>query len=218
MKSRTLHYRKQILSLTCAFVLSASLMMVAGIGSRVGTMPSMTTQQVFAQTVGETSQAGDGQQAATTGQNMTTTAAGATNATTMSNATAGGEARIIMVMPTEMNETYRWTVNDTINPTITLVANVNNTITVDNPTDAEHELIIATVQGGEEVAATEDLEPGGHGELSIMPNATDSLRYYCEYHPDTMLGDILITNGTTMGNATTTTAATNATTMTNQTQ
>ena len=213
MKSRTLHYRKQILSLTCAFVLSASLMMVAGIGSRVGLMPSMTTQQVFAQTVGETSQAGDGQQAATTGQNMTTTAAGA------SNATAGGEARIIMVMPTEMNETYRWTVNDTINPTITLVSNVNNTITVDNPTDAEHELIIATVQGGEEVAATEELQPGGHGELSIMPNATDSLRYYCEYHPDTMLGDILITNGTTIGSATTTTAAaTNATTMTNQTQ
>ncbi|MDQ3835875.1 MAG: hypothetical protein M3270_02925 [Thermoproteota archaeon] len=64
---------------------------------------------------------------------------------------------------------------------------------------------------GGEVAATRDVQPGGGQEqLSIMPNATQALRYYCEYHPETMLGDILIT---TMTNATTTT-----TPMTNQTQ
>jgi hypothetical protein len=92
------------------------------------------------------------------------------------------------------------------------VANVNNTITVNNPTDDEHQLIIAMAEGGggggeeeeEEVATTEDVEPGDQGELSIIPNATDSLRYYCEYHPQTMLGDIRISNATT--------------TMTNQTQ
>lgn len=198
--------------------MSTSLMMI---GSGGGIIPALTTRQVFAQTVGETSQTGNVQQAATTGENTTTTTTpGAANATTTTNATTGGQARIINMMPTEMEEIYRWSINDTINPTITLVANVNNTITVDNPTDAEHELIIAKVDGGE-VAATEDLQPGGHGELSIMPNATDSLRYYCEYHPDTMLGDILITNTTSMNNATTnttTTAAVNATTMTNQTQ
>lgn len=141
-------------------------------------MPAMTTQQqVFAQPAdGETSQAGGGQQSATT----------------------------IEMTPTEVNGTYRWSVDNNINPTITLVANVNNTITVNNPTDDEHQLIIAMAEGGgeEDVATTGDLEPGDQGELSIIPNATDSLRYYCEYHPQTMLGDIRISNATTMTNQT----------------
>ena len=172
MRSRTLdYYHKQILSVTSAFALTASLVMVMIGGG--GVMPAMTTQQqAFAQPAGgETSQAGVEQQPATTTIEMT---------------------------PTEVNGTYRWSVDNNINPTITLVANVNNTITVNNLTDEKHELIIAMAQGGEEeVAATPELEPNGQGQLSIIPNATDSLRYYCEYHPQTMLGDIRISNATT---------------------
>jgi hypothetical protein len=203
MKSRILHYDKRILSVTSAFVLTASMMMVAVIGGS-GIMPAMTTtqQQVFAQPAGGdggTSQAGEGQQ----------TAANATG--------AEGQATTIEMTATEMNETSRWAIGDNINPTITLTADVNNTITVNNPTDRIHELVIATIQGGEEgeLEATRDVQPGGgQGQLSIMPNATQALRYYCEYHPETMLGDIII------GSATTTnmTNATTATTMTNQTQ
>jgi plastocyanin len=184
-RSRTLdYYHKHILSTTSAFALTASLVMVMIGGGDL--TPAMTTQQqVFAQPAGgETSQAGEGQQpAATTTIEMTPTE--------------------------EVNGTYRWSVDNNINPTITLVANVDNTITFNNPTDDEHQLIIAMAEGGggeeeEEMATTEDVEPGDQGELSITPNATDSLRYYCEYHPQTMLGDIRITNATT--------------TMTNQTQ
>lgn len=177
-RSRTLdYYHKQILSATSAFALTASLVIVMIGGG--GLTPAMTTQQqVFAQPAGgETSQAGEGQQPATT----------------------------IEMTPTEVNGTYRWSVDNNINPTITLVANVDNTITVNNPTDDEHQLIIAMAEGGgeeEEVATTEDVEPGDQGELSITPNATDSLRYYCEYHPQTMLGDIRISNATTMTNQT----------------
>jgi hypothetical protein len=170
-RSRTLdYYHKQILSVTSAFALTASLVMVMIGGG--GVMPAMTTQQqVFAQPAGgETSQAGEEQQPAATTIEMT---------------------------PTEVNGTYRWSVDNNINPTITLVANVDNTITVNNPTDEEHELVIAMAQGGEEVAATEELGPDDEGELSIIPNETDSLRYYCEYHPETMLGDIRISNATT---------------------
>jgi hypothetical protein len=178
-RSRTLDcYHKQILSATSAFALTASLVMVMIGGG--GLTPAMTTQQqVFAQPAGgETSQAGEGQQPATT---------------------------IEMTPTEEVNGTYRWSVDNNINPTITLVANVNNTITVNNPTDDKHELVIAMAEGGGgEVAATPELEPNGQGELSIIPNATESLRYYCEYHPQTMLGDIRISNATT--------------TMTNQTQ
>ena len=161
--------------MTSAFALTASLVM-AMIGSG-GVMPAMTTQQhVFAQPAGgETSQAGEGQQPAIT----------------------------IEMTPTEVNGTYRWSVDNNINPTITLVANVNNTITVNNPTDDKHELVIAMAQGGEEeVAATPEVDPDGQGELSIIPNETDSLRYYCEYHPQTMLGDIRISNATTTSNQT----------------
>lgn len=185
--------------MTSAFALTAKLMMIVVIGGG-GIIPAMTTtthQQVFAQPVGneETSQAGEGQQ---TVANTTTGAA--------------GQATTIDMTATEVNETYHWAIGDNINPTITLTADVNNTITVNNPTDEIHELVIAMAQGGGEggeVAATRDVQPGGGQEqLSIMPNATQALRYYCEYHPETMLGDILIT---TMTNATTTT-------MTNQTQ
>jgi hypothetical protein len=67
-------------------------------------------------------------------------------------------------------------------------------------------------QGGGEVASTGDIPPNGHGELSIMSNATESLQYHFENHTLTMPGDIRITNATiaSMTNATTT--------MTNQTQ
>jgi hypothetical protein len=175
MRSRRLdYYHKQILSVTLAFALTASLVMVMIGGG--GVMPAMATQQqVFAQPAGgETSQAGGGQQPAT-----------------------------IEMRPTEVNGTYRWSVDNNINPTITLVANVNNTITVNNPTDDKHELVIAMAQGGEEeVAATPEVDPNGQGELSIIPNETDSLRYYCEYHPQTMLGDIHISNATTMSSQT----------------
>ena len=178
-RSRTLdYYHKQILSATSAFALTASLVIVMIGGG--GLTPAMTTQQqVFAQPAGgETSQAGEGQQPATT----------------------------IEMTPTEVNGTYRWSVDNNINPTITLLANVDNTITVNNPTDDEHQLIIAMAEGRggeeEEMATTEDVEPGDQGELSITPNATDSLRYYCEYHPQTMLGDTRISNATTMTNQT----------------
>jgi hypothetical protein len=188
MKSRTLQYRKRILSVTSAFVLTASLMMVAVIGGG-GIMPAKTTQQVLAQPAGETpSQAGEGQQ-----MGANTTAANAT--------TTGGQATTIEMTATEMNETSRWAIGDNINPTLTLTAYVNNTITVNNPTDEIHELVIATTQvegEGGELAATKDVQPGGgQGQLSIMPNATQALRYYCEYHPRTMLGDIIIGSATT---------------------
>jgi hypothetical protein len=188
MKSRTLQYRKRILSVTSAFVLTASLMMVAVIGGG-GIMPAKTTQQVLAQPAGETpSQAGEGQQ-----MGANTTAANAT--------TTGGQATTIEMTATEMDETYRWAIGDNINPTLTLTAYVNNTITVNNPTDEIHELVIATTQvegEGGELAATKDVQPGGgQGQLSIMPNATQALRYYCEYHPRTMLGDIIIGSATT---------------------
>jgi hypothetical protein len=101
-RSRPLdYYHKQILSATSAFALTASLVMVMIGGG--GLTPAMTTQQqVFAQPAGgETSQAGEGQQPAATTIEMTPTE--------------------------EVNGTYRWSVDNNINPTITLVAKMSTT-------------------------------------------------------------------------------------------
>jgi hypothetical protein len=200
-KSKILHHQKQILSSTSAFALAVSLVMVMMSGGGImSVMTTTTQQQAFAQATSsggeeETLQAGGAQQSAA---NTTTT--------------TGGQPTTIVMTPTEVNGTYRWSVDNNINPTITLVANANNTITVNNPTDEVHELVIAMAEGGGaategaeegtgeeggELANSGDVQPGGQGQLSIMPNATQSLRYYCEYHPETMLGEIRITNTTT---------------------
>src|SRR5262245_32324194 len=77
------------------------------------------------------------------GGNTTTTNATMTNAGNATTTT--GEANTIVLMPTEQaNGTYPWSMNNTINPTLTLTPNVNNTITVVNPTDEVHALVIAT--------------------------------------------------------------------------
>jgi plastocyanin len=94
----------------------------------------------------------------------------------------------------EVSGVYRWVDPSTgsENPELSLKANTNNTIQIQNPTDAEHELIIESQ--GNEVATSGDISPGSSGQLSIRPNSTDVLEYHCEYHPETMKGTISVTS------------------------
>lgn len=88
----------------------------------------------------------------------------------------------------EVDETYRWANSDELNPTITLIANQDNTISIANPTDAKHEFVIEA--DGEEIAASGDIGPDSTGNLVINPTKTGILEYHCEYHPVTMKGTI----------------------------
>jgi hypothetical protein len=89
----------------------------------------------------------------------------------------------------EIDEAYRWTIDNEVNPTLKLMANSDNTITIQNPTDEEHEFIIES-EDGEELASSGDIEAGESGQVMFKPTSTGMLEYYCEYHPTTMNGVI----------------------------
>jgi plastocyanin len=94
----------------------------------------------------------------------------------------------------EISGVYRWIDPSTgsENPELSLKANTNNTIQIQNPTDAEHELIIESQ--GNELTTSGDIAPSTSGQLSFRPNSTGVLEYHCEYHPETMKGTISVTS------------------------
>jgi plastocyanin len=88
----------------------------------------------------------------------------------------------------EVDEVYRWSSSDEINPAITLTTNVDNVIQITNPTDTKHEFVIEA--DGKELAGSGDIGPDSSGKLTIKPATAGIFEYHCEYHPDTMKGII----------------------------
>ena len=103
-----------------------------------------------------------------------------------------------------VNSEYKWLgSNNATNPTLNITSGVDNQITIQSITGdpAEHELIIEGVSGDgkktEELLSSDEIENGSSTTVNI--NATDidtgnydSFDYYCEYHPETMLGKLQI--------------------------
>jgi hypothetical protein len=99
---------------------------------------------------------------------------------------------------------YRWIgSNNATNPTLNITSGVDNQITIKSiagdPT--EHELIIEGVSADgketEELISSDEIENGSSTTVNFNPsdiNTTDyqSFEYYCEYHPDTMIGKVQI--------------------------
>ncbi|MGA8107766.1 MAG: hypothetical protein WB815_14040 [Nitrososphaeraceae archaeon] len=108
----------------------------------------------------------------------------------------GGEGNTIQLGVTEQQEVYRWSnsSNEATNPTLEFIVNRDNIVQIQNPTDAEHEMIVESQQGNE-LATSGDIEPNSSGELSFRPNMTGTLQYHCEYHPTTMVGTIEVSDG-----------------------
>jgi plastocyanin len=115
--------------------------------------------------------------------------------TPITSANGGAESNTIQLGVTEQQEVYRWSDNNgTINPTLKFIVNRDNSVQIQNPTDAEHEMVVESPQGNE-IASSVDIEPNDSGELSFRPNMTGTLQYHCEYHPTTMLGTIEVSDG-----------------------
>jgi len=113
----------------------------------------------------------------------------ATATTTASTATNG----MIKLSAKEVKSgVYAWIDNSTgkTNPTLKVFANANNTLTIQNPTDTKHELIIDT--GADVLPSSDDIAPHGVGQLTFSPNMTGTFTYHCAYHPFTMKGTIQI--------------------------
>jgi hypothetical protein len=98
----------------------------------------------------------------------------------------------IILNPSEINGTYRWTNSSGgINPTLDITKGNSYQIKINNPTDEKHELIIETEKNSE-VGGSGDLDPGKNTEFEFKAKNNGELNYYCEYHPDTMRGIIKV--------------------------
>jgi plastocyanin len=97
--------------------------------------------------------------------------------------------KTILISVTE-EEVYRWSNVQGTNPTMRFLTNANNTVLILNPTDEKHEMIIES--NGDEVASSGDIAPSSSGQVSFSPNMIGTLKYHCEYHPDTMKGTVMV--------------------------
>ena len=105
------------------------------------------------------------------------------------------EDNTIQLGVVEQQEVYRWSdISGSTNPTLKLIVNSNNIVQIQNPTAEEHEMIIES-QSGSELATSGDIEPNSSGRLLFRPNMTETLQYYCEYHPTTMKGLVELSDG-----------------------
>jgi hypothetical protein len=88
---------------------------------------------------------------------------------------------------------YVWMSEGTTNPTLNVLPNTTYNVVVQSlPEDEEeHELIIETL---DEVRITQSEEVGGGSfdEIAFDTDEPTVIRYYCEYHPTSMLGIINI--------------------------
>jgi hypothetical protein len=120
--------------------------------------------------------------------------ANAQNANNNTNTTTA--AATIQLTATQVNGTYLWIdSNSTYNPTLMLKANTENTIsvkTLQNDTE-QHELIVQS-WNNQTYVESEEIEGGTSDEVLFNPGNNSSMKYHCEYHPDTMRGTIQMVN------------------------
>jgi plastocyanin len=123
-------------------------------------------------------------------------AAGVKGKSTSASSTSANDA-IKLSAKEVKNGVYNWVDNTTgkSNPTLTVFANSNNTIKVQNPTDTKHELIIDT--GADALPSSDDIAPHGIGQLVFNSNTTGTFTYHCAYHPFTMKGTIHVVKAPT---------------------
>ena len=94
----------------------------------------------------------------------------------------------------EINGAYVWEKDGQNNPTLNLLSGKQYTFTIRSLiTDPdEHEFKIV-LPNGEDIVEADSVDEGEQTAVSFTPPATQgTLRYICEYHPDSMVGIINI--------------------------
>ncbi|MBA3286368.1 MAG: cupredoxin domain-containing protein [Nitrosopumilus sp.] len=93
----------------------------------------------------------------------------------------------------ETNGVYLWESNGTNNPTLNLLPNNQYSFIIRSlPTDpAEHEFKIV-LPDGEDIVEAAEVEEGEQTAVAFNPTEPGRLKYYCEYHPQSMVGIINI--------------------------
>ena len=103
-----------------------------------------------------------------------------------------------------VNSEYRWIgSNNATNPTLNITSGVDNQITIRSTIGdpAEHELVIEGVSGKgkktEEIISSDEIKNGSSTTINFNSSDIDTgnydhFDYYCQYHPETMLGKLQI--------------------------
>ncbi len=115
------------------------------------------------------------------------------------------KANSIVLTAELLDGSYRWVEadgNKLVNPTLNLTSGVDNQITVkslqnDSP---EHEIIIDGITSDgdkKELVKSNEIKGGSSDTIKFNPEDVQdknyqSFEYYCEYHPDTMRGQVQI--------------------------
>ncbi len=92
---------------------------------------------------------------------------------------------------------YVWESNGRNNPILNLISGEEYNIIVRSilGDPAEHELKIV-LPNGEDILESEGVEGGEQTQVSLtVPGAPGTLKYYCVYHPQSMVGIINVVNG-----------------------
>lgn len=107
------------------------------------------------------------------------------------------ENNAIELTANQVGNSYVWKNNELgFNPILNLKANTDYTFIISsfqNDT-AEHELIIEPRKGGEHLAESEEVEHGSSTQFTFNTGNNQTLKYYCEYHLDSMAGIMNITS------------------------
>ena len=98
------------------------------------------------------------------------------------------------------NSTYVWEINGTNNPTLNLLVGKEYSVVVKSIVGdlAEHELKVALPGGtgieAEDFLESESVDQGEQTQVSFTPTGVGEFRYYCEYHPESMVGMLNVVN------------------------
>ncbi|WP_049923255.1 cupredoxin domain-containing protein [Halopiger djelfimassiliensis] len=80
------------------------------------------------------------------------------------------------------------------NPPLNLEAGREYELVWINVDGAEHELIVESADG-EELEESDSSETAGEAVSMTFEASEDAAEYYCEYHPETMRGDVVFEGG-----------------------
>jgi plastocyanin len=133
-----------------------------------------------------------------------------TTTTNMTQSTQGQdislqESPIVLNAKKIDNSTYVWESNGTNNPTLNLLVGKEYTVVVKSIVGdpAEHELKVALPGGtgieAEDFLESESVDQGEQTQVSFTPTGVGEFRYYCEYHPESMVGMLNVVNTNSSG-------------------
>ena len=97
---------------------------------------------------------------------------------------------IVELKAEKVGESYVWKSNELgLNPLLNLKSNEAYTFLITSfQNDAKHKLMIEPREGGEHLAESEEIEHGSSAQVTFNTGIPQTLKYYCEYHPQSMAG------------------------------